>query len=182
MFDKSRGWLAYIEMAEAILRRPIKILVPVRDLRGVLSSFEKLWRKSAGLQQASQEREHYFPWQSIAGRCEVWMRGDQPVGLAYNRIKDALQRGYRNRLHFVEYESLCKNPAKVMQDVYEFLGEPLFTHDFAHVQQVTQEDDTVFGFGAKNLHTIQPKIEAAIEDWAQVLGTTAAAYKGLEVW
>jgi sulfotransferase len=180
VFDKSRGWLAYIEMAENILDQPIKILVPVRDLRGVLASFEKIWRRNAPTQQMGQERDNYFRWQSVAGRCEVLMQIDQPVGLAYTRIQDALQRGFADRLHFVEYEQFCRNPKRTMLDVYEFLGEELFVHDFDNVQQVTQEDDGVQGL--QDLHTIRAKIEPAVQDWAQVLGPAAQTYKGFELW
>lgn len=44
IFDKSRSWLAHLELAEAVLGDKAKVLVPVRDVRDVLSSFEKLWR------------------------------------------------------------------------------------------------------------------------------------------
>ena len=47
-FDKSRAWIAYIELAEAILGEKAKILVPVRKITDILSSFENLYRK--GLQ------------------------------------------------------------------------------------------------------------------------------------
>jgi sulfotransferase len=39
VFDKSRSWLAHLELAEKLLDRPAKVLVPVRD---VLASFERL--------------------------------------------------------------------------------------------------------------------------------------------
>ena len=32
-FEKSRGWLAHLEMAELLLNRQAKVLVPVRDMR-----------------------------------------------------------------------------------------------------------------------------------------------------
>lgn len=45
VFDKCRGWLSLIEMAEMVLGHNAKILVPVRDIRDVLASFEKLESK-----------------------------------------------------------------------------------------------------------------------------------------
>ena len=44
VFDKSRDWLGYMELAEAVLERKAKALVCVRDVRDVLASFERLWR------------------------------------------------------------------------------------------------------------------------------------------
>jgi len=180
IFDKSRGWLAYLEMAEAVLARPAKVLVPVRDLREVLASFELLWRKTSATRQMPQEPAHYFQFQTVEGRCEVWCRNDQPVGLAYNRIKDALQRGFRDRLHFVEFEKLTQNPERTMRQVYQFLGEEYFKHDFDHVEQVTFENDAIHGI--PDLHTIRPKVAPAQPHWPTVLGDAATRYVGLELW
>lgn len=179
IFDKSRGWLAYLEMAEAVLERPAKVLVPVRDLRDVLASFEKLWRKTSATQQVGQEPANYFQMQTVEGRCEVWSRSDQPIGLAYNRIKDALQRGFRDQLHFIEYHRLTRNPERTLRGIYEFLNEPLFEHDFNNVVQATFENDRVHGM---ELHTIRPKIEPVKPQWPHVLGNAAGKYAKLELW
>jgi sulfotransferase len=181
VFDKSRSWLAYLEMAEAVLGQPAKVLVPVRDLRDVLASFEKLWRQGAASRQVSQEAQHYFEFQTLEGRCAVWARGDQPVGLAYNRIQDAVRRGFRDRLHFVRFEDLTARPAETLAAIHEFLGEPPFAYDFARVEQVTWEDDRVHGLGGR-LHAIRPKVEPVPPQWPFVLGTAAARYAGLNFW
>src|SRR4051812_24056449 len=44
VFDRSRSWVAHLEMAEAILNHQAKVLVPVRDVRDIIASFEKLYR------------------------------------------------------------------------------------------------------------------------------------------
>src|SRR5688500_109458 len=51
VFDKSRGWLSLLEMAETILSHKAKVLVPVRDLREILASWEKLWRETSKTRQ-----------------------------------------------------------------------------------------------------------------------------------
>jgi len=51
------------------------------------------------------ERLHH-DFQTVERRCLVWSRPDQPVGLAFNRIKDAIHRGFADRLHFVRFEDL----------------------------------------------------------------------------
>ena len=180
IFDKSRGWLAYLEMAEAVLEREVRVLVPVRDLRDVLASFELLWRKTSATRQMAQEPANYFQFQTVEGRCEVWCRADQPVGLAYNRVKDALARGFRDRMHFVEFEKLTRNPKRTMRRVYEFLGEEYFDHDFDHVEQVTFENDEVHGI--PNLHAIRSKITPVPPRWPGVLGDIAEKYIRWELW
>ena len=110
VIDKCRGWLNLIETAEFALGRKIKILVPVRDVRDVLSSFEKLWRKHRHAQYVLGEGENYMQFQSLEGRLQWWMRQDQTTGLAVSRIIDALRRGFRDRMHFVDYDMLTQQP------------------------------------------------------------------------
>jgi sulfotransferase len=156
-FDKSRGWIAHMEMAEVILGRQAKMIVPVRKITDILSSFENLYRKNAHDWQFPQEKTHFYDWQTMEGRADVWMRSDQPVGIAYNRIRDAISRGYSDRLHFVEFEDLVSKPKETMQAMYEFLEYEYFDHDFNYVEQVTQENDDIHGI--PGLHVIRNKVE-----------------------
>lgn len=181
IFDKCRGWLSLLEMAEAVIGHKAKVLVPVRDVRDVLASFEKLWRENARTSQTTSENgPGYFKFQTVEGRVENWLSGDQPVGLAYNRIHDAIVRGFGDRLFFVQFEHLTTNPAQVMKDIYNFLGEEQFTHDFNDVKQVTWEDDSVHGF--KNLHTIRKKVEPIEPQWQNVLGSFAEKFGTMNFW
>jgi sulfotransferase len=178
--DKSRGWIAYMEMAEAILGRKARVLVPVRDIRDILASFETLRRANSALRQTGGEAGHFHDYQSIEGRCETLLRPDQPVGLAYARIRDALLRGFRDRLHFVHFERLTAQPQQTMQEIYQFLGEAPFTHDFQNVKQVTTENDAIYGYA--DLHTIRPKVEAVPSRAKQILGPAFDRYPGPFVW
>lgn len=180
VFDKSRSWLAHLELAEAVLGCKARVLVPVRDLREILASFERLWRVAAATRQIPQESQFYVEFQTIEGRCAVWARGDQPLGLACNRVRDALVRGFRDRLHFVPYEALTADPATTMAQIYEFLDEEPFAHDFEHVAQVTHEDDRAYGF--PDLHNIRTRVEPALPHWPRVLGEAAAPYANVRFW
>lgn len=180
VFDKSRGWLAHLEMAEALLGYRPKVLVPVRDLRDVLASFERLWRQTAALAQTTDEAANYQGYQLLENRLDMWTGNNGPVGMAYNRIKDALDRGWGAQMHFVRYDVLTAKPAETMAGVYRFLGEPAFLHDFEHVEQVTSEDDRVYGF--VGLHTIRAQVRPQASAWPGILGKHAERYAGQEVW
>ena len=171
---------AHHHVAEAVLGRKAKVLVPVRDLRDVLASFEKLWRENAKGAQAGQESANYFQFQTAQGRAEVWMRADQPVGLAYNRITDAIQRGFSDRMFLVDFDDLTRKPEETMKKVYQFLGEDYFNHNFEHVEQVTWEDDSIHGF--KGLHNIRSKVAPMGPQWPTVLGQFAEKYGQLNFW
>lgn len=180
VFDKSRGWLSQIEMAEAVLGRKVKIIVPVRDIREVLASFEMLWRNNAPYRQLTQEKNDYFNWQTQQGRVKAWLDGSQPVGLAYNRIKDALHRGFGDRMLFVNFEDLTSNPKETMKVIYDFLEEEYYEHDFENVKQVTTENDEVHGM--KGLHKIRNKVEPVKSKWKEVLGEWAEILKQHNFW
>lgn len=180
IFDKSRGWPAHIEMAEGLLGTKVKILVTVRDIRDVIASFERIWRKESALRIISQERENLEQFQTIEGRCEVWLRPNQPVGKAYNNMRDALLRGFGDRMHFIFFEELTSNPEKVMRGVYEFLGEEYYPHDFNNVPQSTHEDDRVYDFS--DLHSIRSEVKPVFSYWREVLGEQAEKYGKLNFW
>ena len=171
-FDKSRGWIAYGELAEAILQRPAKFLVPVRKITEVLSSFENLFRKNAHEWQFPQEKSHFYEWQTVEGRSDIWMRSDQPVGIAYNRIREALfNRGMEDQMHFIEFDDLTSNPLETMQRVYQFLGYDYYPHDFDHVEQYTHENDDIHGI--PGLHIIRNKVEPVPAYGKSLIGENA---------
>ena len=102
-------------------------------------------------------------FKTALGRVEVFIDDAQPVGRAYNAIRDAVTRGWKDRMHFIDYEDLTRRPQAVMEGVYKFLGEEPHAHDFERVEQVTFEDDFVYGF--KDLHVIRQKVEPQPPSW-----------------
>jgi sulfotransferase len=180
VFDKSRAWPNYVEMLAALLGdERVKILCCVRDLRDVVASFEKVYRRTLAVGVPMQQREAPEAFATLQGRCDLWVRADQPIGSAYNAVKDALARGHREKLHFVRYEELTAQPAATMAGIYAFLGEDGFTHDFENVEQVIAEDDRVHGF--EGLHVIRSSVRAQRAQWPQVLGPLGERYRG-EGW
>ncbi len=180
IFEKSRDWPAHIEMIESLTGSRVKILVTVRDIRDILGSFEKIWRKESALRMIPQEKENREKFQTVEGRCEVWLRPNQPVGKAYENIKDALLRGFGNRMHFVFFDELTNNPEKTMKGIYEFLGEDYYLHNFKNVEQVTKEDDRIYGF--TDLHTIRNEVKPLLSEWKTILGEQAEKYGNLNFW
>jgi sulfotransferase len=180
VFDKNRGWPRYLEMAAVISGRRPRVLVCVRDLRDVIASFELLWRKTSAVGCVWQETTGPEQFSKLEDRCMLWVRGDQPVGHAYNGIKDALARGWRDCMHFVRYEELTAQPAATLAGVYGFLGERPYEHDFEHVAQVTWEDDRVHRF--TDLHTIRSEVKPQKPRWPDVLGPMAERFRGEELW
>lgn len=174
IFDKSRGWWPYLEMTEEILGRKVKMLVNVRPISDICASFEKIHRLTSKSKQPPGEKgKHYPQMQTVEGRVDYWLRPDQTIGISLNRFNDAIQRGYRNRMHLIEYEAFTTNPKKTMKEVYEFLEEPYYEHDFNNVEQVSSEDDAIHGY--VDLHKISQKVEYKPSDAAAILGPKVMA-------
>lgn len=180
IFDKGRGWLSELEMIEAVLGHKVKVLVPVRDMRDVLSSFEKLWRKNAPYVQSGQARHNYFQYQTVEGRVQINLQADQPAGIAYNRVVDAINRGFTDRLFFVDFDDLTHNPEQTMKEIYTFLEEDHYEHDFENIKQVTHENDAVHGL--RDLHKIRSKVAPVKSDWMTIIGPQFAHLEKLNFW
>lgn len=182
IIDKGRGWLSLIEMAEFILNETPKIIVPVRNISEILSSFEKLWRNTTGQTQWPFESEDYFKSQTVEGRCDIWSNSSQPVGLAFNRVKDVISKGYKNKLLFLEFDELTSNPTLALKKVYDYLELPYFSHNFNNVQQYTKEDDDGV-HRIPNLHRIRPQVTPVPNHSSKILGDFLTnKYSNLEIW
>ena len=166
VIDKSRGHIAYIEVWEEILKRKVKFIVPVRDIRAVVASFEVLYRKDP-FHTWPQETQDYAAWQTTEGRMTLMLQALSPVGIAINRIKDIYSRGLQDRCFFVRYHTIAANPEALMKDIYTFLEMEPFEHDFNNIEQKTYEDDLQFGI--RNLHTIRNKAEQSQTDWTKIV-------------
>jgi sulfotransferase len=181
--DKNRYWAEFLEMGANLVggRDKVKVLVTVRDLRDVVASFEMLYRRTSALGQVTQEANMALKFKTALGRAEVFIDDAQPVGRAYNAIRDAVTRGWKDRMHFIDYEDLTRRPKEVMEGIYRFLGEEPCEHDFENVEQVTFEDDFVYGF--KDLHVIRQKVEPQQPSWPKVYDDAvfqSAAWKNIE--
>ncbi|HYB50498.1 MAG TPA: sulfotransferase [Burkholderiaceae bacterium] len=166
--DKNRYWAEFLEMGATLVggREKVKVIVTVRDLRDVLASFERLYRKTSALGQIHQEANLALKFKTALGRVETFIDDGQPVGRAYNAIRDAVTRGWKDRMHFVDYDDLTRHPKETLAGVYRFLGEEPCEHDFDRVEQVTFEDDFVYGF--KDLHQIRMQVKPQEPQWSQV--------------
>src|SRR6185437_11236596 len=79
------------------------------------------------------------------------------VGFSYQATKDAYYGEYApGRLMLMTYETLTANPQRAIEAVYQFLGEPMFKHDFENIQY--NEPEFYSRLGLPGLHKVQPKV------------------------
>lgn len=168
VFLKNRAFPSYVEMLEFVLERKVKIICTVRTVVDVIASFEKLYRKNAHNWQVPQEKTDPNAWKTVEGRAELLMKDNQPIGSSYNTIKDILDRGYKDRVLFVDFDDLTINPTKELKRVYKFISEEYFEHNFKNIKQTTRENDLIHGF--PGLHNIREEVKPFKTNAHQILG------------
>jgi sulfotransferase len=163
--DKNRGWSHYYEWVDQWCPNP-KMLCVVRDLRAIVASLERIYRKHRHNPEGP-DNPAQLQNMTVDQRVHYWLN-TQPVGLALQRTQDVFQRGIDSSVLFVRYEDLCLDPTTQMGRIYEYLGEAPFEHDFDHLVKEVHEDASHFGiFG---IHSVQPKIQPSRPaSWTDVL-------------
>jgi sulfotransferase len=167
VMDKSRGWGVYRPFLESFYPDP-KVICLVRDLRAVVSSYEKIYRKNP-LKHDPIRDDSTGRGTIVHKRVDEWMATTNTIGRAVERIQETMRLGHDSKILFIRYEDLCLNPEFEMRRVYEYLGLPQFEHNFENIQQITKEDDEVYGL-TSDLHTIRPSLTLNQPDFKQVLG------------
>ena len=161
--DKCRSWIGHLDMLFAIWPNA-KVLVPVRDMRGILSSLEKKWRQHP-FPFTAVEKQNPQNWTTVEKRSQGWLNMP-PLGIAVERLSDAVKR-HKNQLHFVHFEQLTAHPKKTMQAIWNYLNLEYPDHDFNDVKQSTHEHELGWPYGD---HAIRSQVSAVQADWNTVLG------------
>lgn len=165
VMDKSRGWGIHYDFLNEIYPNP-KIVVMVRDLRDIFCSMEKNFRKSS--LQANPILSHAeMRGTTTPKRIDIWAQS-QPVGLALERLQEILRQGLDRNMLFVKFEDLCLYPETELNRIYQFLELPYYAHDFDNIEQITVEDDEVYGVYGD--HVIKQKLELPHSQAKKVLG------------
>lgn len=173
VFNKSRGWAQQIELVENALQEPVKIITTTRKITSILASLEKLYRKE--IKNIDSPMEIDASMLTLEGRVGAWTASNGLVGGTFNAIRDAIMRGHRSKFLFVDFEELTAKPKTAIEEIYDFLEEKVYKHDFNNVEQYTQENDAEHGF--TDLHTIRPKVQPVKDDSKQILGYLHEQFK-----
>jgi sulfotransferase len=161
--DKCRSWIGHLDQTFKVWP-DAKIIVPVRDIRGILTSMEKKRQQHPtpfnGFEEANPAN-----FTTIEKRVNGWLNSP-PVGIAIERLHEASKR-FGNKLHFIHSEDLTENPEQTMKKVWEYLGEEPFVHDFNNVEQYTHEHEIGFPYGD---HSIRSSVKPLEKEWNDYLG------------
>jgi sulfotransferase len=166
VIDKSRGWGIHYDFLQFVQGDEPKIICMVRDLRDIFTSMENNFRKHP------EKHPDILDWPTGKGttvpkRVDIWAQGI-PIGIALERLTEIFRMGYDSKILFVKFEDLCLYPDSTMIKIYQYLDIPYFQHDFDNIEQVTKEDDEVYGTFVD--HDIRRKLEPVRSKAKELLG------------
>lgn len=142
---------ANFEILKKYSPNEIKIIVPIRDVLEVLSSFIR-W---------SQKNPNNFidrKFSTVEEQCEYLMHPDGIISRGLMSIYNMAKTENRHNAYFLLYDEFIKNPQKEIENIYEFLNIKKFSHRFEHIDQLhvngEKYNDNILG---NNLHNIKQK-------------------------
>jgi sulfotransferase len=154
VFDTNRTWCSKINLLMQLFPAA-KVVCCVRPLSWIFDSFERIVRRNP------LEPSRLFNYEAagtVYGRVETLNHPiTGPVGSSYKGLKEAFYGEHASDLLLVNYESLAREPEKVMLAIYEFLGERPCTHDYDNVKFDALEFDQ--RLGVPGLHQVNGKVE-----------------------
>ena len=127
-----------------------KVIVLVRDLLDVLASFVK-WFENEPTAYPNKFGKN------IEEKLWSLMNKDGSIAKELIAIQNAFN--YKEICHFIKYDDLVKNPQQTIINLYQFLDEPLYPHQFSNLKQFQLNgmgyDDKELG---NNLHMIRTEV------------------------
>ena len=153
--DKSRFWIYQYQFMFSVFPN-IKMILNLRDLRGVVNSMEKIHHNTLcmNFQSYYDGFEKNFLHQRVDTILNEWFLKD-----ALTSIKELveIEPKCREQLLIFRYENLLQDPQKSMNRIYDFLELPRFEHDFDNIQDnIVHFDNMYQPYGD---HKIKNKLE-----------------------
>ena len=149
VFDTNRLWCSKMP-ALALLFPNAKVICCVRHVPWILDSIECVIRRNS---IEPSKIFNFEPGGTVYSRVENLGSGSGMVGFAWNALREAFYGEQADRLLLVTYETLTRDPREALGAVYDFIGEPWFSHDFEHIE-FDQAGEFDARLGAPGLHKI----------------------------
>ena len=163
VFSKSRLWSECLPHTFAFDPNS-KYLVILRDLRDIICSFDSLLWKYPQVNTT-------FHKESFEERMEIYCTdGSSNLGRPLHMLPHLMEVAHMNPNIFLvcKHEHFNENPKETLQQIYKWLGEPNFDHDFDNIPKPDYyEHDTVYG--ALVNHKTGTKLKKLEPRWTKIM-------------
>ena len=143
---------ANLELMQKHFKRPFKCIVLLRDVLDVLASYMKWYTENP------DSFVNRYGCKNDDEKLSKIMNKEGGVAKELEAIKNSFN--YKDLCYYLKYDDLVSNPEHCIKEVYKFLEEPYYAHQFQNLQQININglgyDDGIVG---KNMHTIRNEIK-----------------------
>ncbi len=154
IFDNNRAWTGRLPLLQDLFPGS-KVVCCVRHVGWILDSLERQYRTDP------YEQTRLFSNDSdrntVYSRMHSLASPNRLVGFSYQSLKDGFYGDRSESLILIDYDYLTSSPNTAISRLYEALGEPVFDHDFDHVEYEAEVFDS--NLGVPGLHKVKPKVE-----------------------
>lgn len=186
IIDRNFCWLEahpYV-ILEYHLKNKIKVVCPVRDILGILASWNRLCEKDKNNRYDKEILKNYKDKRQMADRRadHFFNLGGNEFGLmdSLENLKRVLYPEFKDNIMLVEYDNLTLKTEDTINDIYNFLGIEKFSHNYSQISTSNQYTDH---WGIKDHHKVKPTIQREEYDYSKIFSKdTIRKYSGLEFW
>ena len=190
IFDKNRAWPARLDLIKGHLNiENPKIICPVRDTDEILTSFISMIHRNPF--HEGQEKINFIDEQLVKqnipindeNRCIQIAEAQGGILFeAWNAMIQGINQGYSQYMYFVDYNHLITNPQETINNLYEFLEEEPYEHDFSNIFNKHEENDlNTYGLG--DMHKVRQELKKTSPDPKDILPESILGrYKQMEFW
>lgn len=175
IFNTNRLWTNLLPELKTIYPYT-KVLCCVRDITRIIDSFERMH------QQNPFKISTVFPKEvdlNVYTRASALMSDGGIIKLPYDSLKSAFTGPHSDMIMLVEYDLLTKNPEGTMRAIYNFIGQPYFSHDFSNVAISYDEYDRTIKMNG--LHSTRSVVEYKQRSYI-IPPDIINQFSNLEVW
>ena len=160
VFDTNRQWTTKLPALTALFPKA-KIISCVRNPAWVIDSIERLIRRNY---LEPSKIFSFDPGGTVYSRASGLGAPDGMLGFAWNALREAVYGEQNNRLLLVRYETLTANPRGALAAIYQFIGQPLFAHDPAHIEPCYDMIEFDLRLGTPGLHSVGASVRPVARD------------------
>ena len=165
ILDKNKFWLDQQNFLKQLYPN-FKMICLVRDLRSIISSFEKLYRTNINAPFGLYNIENSISFK-IDDRVTHYFT-HFPLEPPLSRLQELIEIDNLDHILFIKFEDLCLAPNDIINNIYDFLEIPNYKfHNFNKIEQATWENDNDIILGS---HSINSSLTFPSPDYNKILG------------
>jgi sulfotransferase len=185
IIDKFFGWgtPTNLQLINKYITKDIKIIVTVRDVLEILTSFTKLLNnvKFGDCFFDKQIQESLmFDYRNIQDtRCDFLMMPGGGIDRAMYSIHNLINTN--QNICLVDYNDFIDNPEYNIKRIYEYLKVDYYDHDLNNIKNINNIDDRIYGI--PDMHKVKKSISKDSYNIEEYLSSYIInKYSGLEFW